>query len=287
MAAGAEPRRFHVAVACQYHAPGAAHRERIGRIVEGGEAVGAVLPIGVGVGVAARAVVVPHQVLRLDESAARGSRQRGQEIDRLGHRLLSRLGKPHSDQADAKRQRADAKPGGPANGASCQAMQDEQPARQERRNDVQPIRNGACRRMPQFHHRQAPRQGNAGGQKHDDGGKERQPKPHGQAIGAMQGATHVHDAVHQRWHQNEQPERQVGEEHRLIEGVLQADAAEPLPPADGTQIGGVHHQQREQRQHCQQQLAHSGPDDRARATRLVFHLLALNSTRCLRLLSVP
>ena len=103
--------------------------------------------------------------------------------------------------------------------------------------------------MPQLHHRQAPRQGNAGGQKHDDGGKERQPKPHGQAIGAMQGATHVRDAVHQRRHQNEQPQRQVGEEHRLIEGVLQADAAEPLPPANGAQIGGVHHQQREQRQH--------------------------------------
>ena len=97
VAAGAEPCRFHVAVACQYHAPGAAHRERIGGIVEGGEAVGAVLPVGVGVGVTARAIVVPHQVLRLDESAARGGRQRGQEIDRLGHRLLVRLGKPHPD----------------------------------------------------------------------------------------------------------------------------------------------------------------------------------------------
>ena len=273
VAASAEPRRFHVAIACQQHLPGLADGERIGRIVEGGETVGAVLPAGMGVRVAAGALVVAHQFVRGNQPPIGGAGERRAEVHcNLGAAFPSRFDQPKTSRAQGHRHHGDGAAHPPADGPSGEPMQHEQPSDHERRRHVQPVRDRAHGRIAQFHHRQPAGQRDAGGQQRDHGREQAQPQAHRQPVGAVQGAAQMHDAVHQRRQDDGEAERQMGEEHGLVEGVLQPDAAEPLPPGHRPQIGGVDHQQREQHEHRQQQLAHPRPDHGRQATGSVFAL---------------
>ena len=87
VAAGAHPRRRHVAIPGQHLAAGIGHREGVGGVVEGGEPVGARLPSGVGIGVAAGAVLVVRQVgQHIAAGACEGGRKSRFRAGRAGRR---------------------------------------------------------------------------------------------------------------------------------------------------------------------------------------------------------
>ena len=96
VAAGADAGRGEVAVAFEQLAPGVAHGERVRRIVEGGEAVGAVPPAGVGVGMAVGAVLLAQQMLH--DVVADGAGE-GRRVGLLGALRLPRLGQKHGGRA--------------------------------------------------------------------------------------------------------------------------------------------------------------------------------------------
>ena len=230
--AGAEARCLHMAVPGQHLGAGLAHGERVCGIVERGEAVGAVLPPGMGIGMAAGALGVPQQVFRRDVAAGRRAGQGWREGRRRRWRCLRR-GPVEARCAKRQRQAADASANAPADGAARQPVQHEQPSRQQRRGHMGPVRGGARQRVPQFHHRQAAGEGDAGTQQHDHGGEQAKAKPHSQPIRPAEGAAQVQRPVHQRRQHDDEPQCQMRQEHHLIGGILQILAEPPLPGADG------------------------------------------------------
>ena len=141
VAAGTESRRLDVAVPGEQHAPRFAHRERIGRIVERCEAMRAVLPIGVSGGVAARAVVIAHEMLRVDEFATDGASERWFERNPARGLVGAGRRRPDSNTTDDHGDSTDASAHRPTNRSPGQAMQHKQPAGHERRRHMRPIRH--------------------------------------------------------------------------------------------------------------------------------------------------
>ena len=160
VAAGAESRRLHVAVAGEQHAPRFAHRKRIRRVVERREAMGAVLPIRVCGGVAASTVVVSHEMLWFDESTSNGASERRLEsglplgaVVAVEGRDADQIPAPPMTTAEG----ADASAHSPADRSPRQAMQHEQPAGRQRRYYMRPVRHRAQGRVAQFQERHAAR----------------------------------------------------------------------------------------------------------------------------------
>ena len=274
VAAGAEPRRVHVAVPLQRRCPGVAHREQVGGIVERREAMRAVLPLRMGVRMAARAFRIAHQVMGRDVTSAGCARQRGFERH-LGLRLHGP--KFHEHDRGAANRDADESDGDadrPADALAGQAMQDEQPDDQDRRGDVRPVGKRACGGVAQFDQRDTPCQAEPGRKEDDDAGEQNQSEAHRELVGSTDGAAQVHDAVDQHGHRDGEAEHQVAEEHREIHRILEACARLPLPESDRAEVDRVHHQQREQAEHHEQQLAHAPTDHGqwSRAGRRISHV---------------
>ena len=262
VASRAEACGVDVAVPDQDGLAGIAHREQVRGIVERSEPVRAVLPLGMGVRMAVRAFLVAHQLRRDDVATRGGARQGGLEV-RFGTGVgFAGLGNPQAQNAHDNAECADAQPCRPPDAPSGEAMQHEQPADQHRRPDVRPVRHGPQRRIAQLDERNAAGQPEPGGEQHDDAAEQRESETHGQAVGAPDGAAQVHDAVDQHRERDPDAEQQVPEEHREIDRVFQARAGQPLAIGDGTEIGRVEHQQGEQDQYREQQLAHAGTNDR-------------------------
>ena len=115
----------------------------------------AVLPVRMGIGVAAGAVVVAQEVFGCDMSTGGGASQRGREV-RFGEvRGGWPVGQPDAECAEADGYGADRSAYRPADGTPGQPMQHEQPANEHRRSNMRPVRDRPQGGVAQLDHRYA------------------------------------------------------------------------------------------------------------------------------------
>ena len=268
MAAGAEPGTIDVAVALFHRQARLLHGEGIGLIVEGAEAVHAVLPALIAVFVALEAIFVVVEDLRRNEVAGRRAGERREEV------LLARfrpffvptprvLGLPDEHQAD--------KNGGNVGPAAAhlpvdlfarQPVQYEEPDGEEGRDDVRPIGDLPHRGVFDDDQPLDTGEHDARGEQHEGGRKKGISNLDGPAVAAVMGIGDVTDAKNEDRHHDQGPEHQVHQEHVEVKPVLVGLAAQPFEQRDAAQVGRVDGQQGEkpedQGQNLLQPRSHCG-----------------------------
>ena len=268
VAAGAEAGRLDVAGALVRLVAGLLHREAVRRVVEGAEPVGAVGPAAVNVLVALHAVgVVAQRVLR-DEAAARGARQRREEVllarrralDVPGPRILELKHEGDADQHHGRRGNPSADP--PVDPLAGQPVEDEQPDRDQWRQHVKPVGDAADGGVVHRDHALDPGQHDAAEEQDERRSEQRVADLHRAPIGTVPGIAHVGQAEPDDRQHEQGPHRQVQQEHRDVEPVLVGLAGRRLGDADPGQVEGVDREQGEEPEDHPQQRFQSRADRR-------------------------
>ena len=207
------------------------------------------------VNVTTGAVFVPHEFFRRDITASRrcceGWREVGLDLAAPGGRGF---GKPGPCQAKTARE-GDNCARAPADRRSRQSVQDKEPARGERRRDMQPVGDGAGGSPAQFDQRNAARQGDAGTDQQQHDREEREAEPDGQPVWTMDSAAQVQCGVDDRGQRDDESQGKVAEEHGLVKRPLQALAFVPLQQGNSAEVDRIDDQQREEHEHGDEQFA--------------------------------
>ena len=268
VAAGAEAGRLHVARALVRLLARLLHGEAVGRVVERAEPVGAVAPTLVDVGVAFDAVGVVHQRPLRDEAAARGARQRREEVllarfrtlDVPGPRILELQHERYPDEHHGRRRHPPADP--PVDPLAGKSVQHEQPRRHQRRQHVDPVGDAAHGRIVHRDHALDAGQHDAAEQERERRPEQRVADLHRPPVGPVAGVAHVRQAEPDDRHDEQAAHRQVEKEHRDVEPVLVRLACRRLGDANAGEVERVHGQQREQAEDHPQERLQPGADRR-------------------------
>ena len=267
VAARAPAGGLHVAIALHADVPGLAHREQVRRVAERAEAMGAVVPLLVGVAVALPAIGIHHQRSGRNEIAGGGARQRRGVILRSGRGSLLipvprvlRLDQQH-DTGKRRRERSPSPSELPVDPLAGQTVQHVEPRQRKRRYHVHPVGAVAQHRILQVEEAEAG-QRDSRQQQHERRGKERDPGADRAPVGSLPRIAEMQGTEDEYRNDDQEPEHQVQQKHDLVEVVLQRLAGPPFEPGDRAQVDRVDGEQREQREDGEQEPSEPRSDGR-------------------------
>ncbi len=197
---GTEPRCDDVPVALEQRAAGLEDAETIGRVVERGQAVGARRPPFVNIVVALPAVVVVVEVAGRDRPPVGRPRQRRRELPlvdrgraparRAVRGTICRSTRATTQPAAGRRQPPAV---APSDRRSGEAVENEQPARNERDQHVRPVGGRAQPGVGDVEDTFEAGEHDAAGHQHDERREQRQTGTDGAAVGVVDAAPQVGD----------------------------------------------------------------------------------------------
>ena len=265
-----EPRAPHVTVAFEDRLSRPQHAEKIRRVVERAEAMGAVFPPRVDVGMAFEAIAVVVQDAGRDESAGRGPGQRRKEVllaGRGAHAVLSRIARvqPCHGQGKGAGDRAPYQTNTPADASTGQPVKDEQPHRDQWRDHVRPVDDSTHFRIAQLEtqpeHVESD-QDQAADQQQQTRGEQRVAGADRPSVRPVSGVANVQHAEDHHRQDQDPTQYEVQQEHELVEIILINLATNRFEEGNAGQVDRVDAHQGDESEDDGKELFQARPDRR-------------------------